>query len=203
MSSGAGTQNRHCARSCYKIKPDHGVTLAPEGSFRSNTSEMQNRIRSKHQNSATKQNKPKQVLGWATLKLPCKQQSKHSQDPFLMVQFECTWAYWVYTYMKKSVPPAGPAHTARSKKQTVWKSSWAGWVLKAETQLARDSFLKSSEWGVAITFSKSDPQPLEGWLCYCYVVIKKDLLIVKYVLWPLLLTSTSANIKLALCIWNC
>ena len=63
MSSGAGTQNRHCARSCYKIKPDHGVTLAPEGSFRSNTSEMQNRIRSKHQNSATKQNKPKQVLG--------------------------------------------------------------------------------------------------------------------------------------------
>ena len=149
-----------------------------------------------------KQYKTKQVLGWATLKLPRKQQSKHSQDPFLMTQFECTWAYWVYTCMN-SVPPAGPAHIARSKKQTVWKSSWAGWVLKAETQLARDSFLKSYEWGMAITFSKSDPQPLEGWLCYCYVVIKKDLLIVKYVLWPLLLTSTSANIKLALCIWNC
>lgn len=56
MSSGDGTQHRHTPE-LLKDKIRTRVTMVPEGTFRSNTFEMQNRIRSKHQNSAKKKSK--------------------------------------------------------------------------------------------------------------------------------------------------
>lgn len=55
------------------------VVVVPEGNFRSNAFEMQNR----NQEPAPKFSKSaKQVLGWAMRKMPSKQQARHSQDPF-------------------------------------------------------------------------------------------------------------------------
>lgn len=78
----------------------------------------------------------KQVLGWVILKMPSKQQAKHSQDPFLMKRFQGAWVFRTYLHEEESPSRRFcPPHEAKSR-----------WAKKAGEQSAVRLWKQKPSW---------------------------------------------------------